>query len=119
MTAKGVVPKRRKRQIPSSDFSDESAPKRRKRGGNVQEGKDAVVIDLLGPKYSHMVNIERPNQVKLTLSDEEKACLDILRLAKGLTTSDFLRQQIRDAYLAHQRLLAHRQNGTAPHAKPR
>ncbi len=91
MTAKGAVPKRRK-------------PIR-------------TDVDLLAP--SPVDHIERPNQVKLTLSNEEKQCLDVLRLAKGLTTSDFLRQQIREAYHAHQALLAQRPNGTAAHAKPR
>jgi NH3-dependent NAD+ synthetase len=65
-------------------------------------------------------NIDRPNQVKLTLSNEEKQCLDILRLAKGLTTSNFLRQQIRDAYHAYQATLAHPNgNGAAQQAKHR
>jgi len=54
-------------------------------------------------------SIKRPNQIKLTLSDEEKQCLDFLRLSMGLTSSTFLRQLIRNAFHQYQ---LYRPNGT-------
>ncbi|HEY4012767.1 MAG TPA: CopG family transcriptional regulator [Polyangiaceae bacterium] len=41
---------------------------------------------------------ERTNQFKILLSDEEKAWLEEIAAARGLTSSDVLRQYVREAH---------------------
>lgn len=45
-------------------------------------------------------SVERPNQLKILVSNEEKVWLERLATAKGLTSSDWVRQQIREAHEA-------------------
>ena len=45
---------------------------------------------------------EHTNQLKILVSDEEKTWLEAVASARGLTSSDWVRQMIRDAFTALQ-----------------
>lgn len=45
--------------------------------------------------------ISRSHQLKIKISDNEKKWLEELALSRGLTSSDWLRLMLRDAYREH------------------